>query len=892
MPGLHQTQLYCLADRRYYETPARLQDEGTRYPLDSDPPADGWRRIAGGLWTSLLPEDREPAGQGWKIHVSTVPEEAEETLLDTARICRSHGVPFKFLRSERALLLMSGKYMSRAGAGKFITVYPPDETVFLRVLAELTRALAGRRGPYILSDLRIGDAPVYVRYGAFVSRWCLDEDGERVLALRHPSGDLVPDERGVVFRVPPWVTVPDELRPHLAARAAAGDAAFPYDVSEALQFSNAGGIYLARHRETGRQVVLREARPHSGLDEAGDDAVTRLHREHRALTALAGLDCVPQVYGVRTVWEHHFLIEEHIEGTTLLEEIVGRFALLHSTGTAAELAPYTAWVESVTERLTEALAAVHGRGLRFGDLHPSNIIIRPDGRVALIDFEYATALDDRDTPVAGAPGLQAPAGTVGAEADAYALWATWLYMLMPIMEMAGHDRAKALTLERWARRRYGLDAAAGPRRPSALRAAESTDGRERETAALLEGAEPDWAGLRERLLRGIHAGATPERTDRLFPGDPDVFSTGGSDVAHGAAGVLHALHRTGAPVPRGWTDWLADAARRRDPAAPGGLYGGLPGTAVVLSALGRREEGRELYERSAAAPPSASADLMNGRAGIALAALRLARPDRAADGSPDAKIDHDLVDAAARTAHDLDRLVRGESVPGLRVPASAGLLRGLSGAALLHLELHALTGDEQFLAAAGRALEAEAAHCVTMPDGTVQVKDGRRHFLYLDQGSGGFALVARAWLARRAATEPLSRRPGFAPSRTSADAALAALLPGVAKGCAFEFVREPGLFTGRAGLMAVAGALSPDGRRAPGVLASVRNLSWHLVADEDRLFVPGAGLMRCSADLATGAAGLLMSLHFLSCATTGRTDRTDGRDASGETGLLELLTLG
>lgn len=462
MPGLHQTQLYCLADRRYYETPARLQDESTRYPLDSDPPGEGWRRVAGGLWTSLLPEDREPAGQGWKIHVSTVPEEAEETLLDTARICRAHGVPFKFLRSERALLLMSGKYMSRAGAGKFITVYPPDETVFLRVLDELTRALAGRRGLYILSDLRIGDAPVYVRYGAFVSRWCLDEDGERVLALRHPSGELVPDERGVVFRVPPWVTVPDALRPHLAARAAAGDAAFPYDVSEALQFSNAGGIYLARHRETGRQVVLREARPHSGLDEAGDDAVTRLHREHRALTALAGLDCVPEVYGVRTVWEHHFLIEEHIEGATLLEEIVSRFALLHSTGTTAELAPYIAWVDSVTERLTEALAAVHGRGLRFGDLHPNNIIIRPDGRVALIDFEYATALDDRDTPVAGAPGLQAPAGTVGAEADAYALWATWLYMLMPIMEMAGHDRAKALTLERWARRRYGLDAGAGP----------------------------------------------------------------------------------------------------------------------------------------------------------------------------------------------------------------------------------------------------------------------------------------------------------------------------------------------------------------------------------------------------------------------------------------------
>ena len=72
-------------------------------------------------------------------------------------------------------------------------------------------------------------------------------------ALRHPSGELVPDERGVVFRVPPWVTVPEALRPHLAARAASGDATFPYTITESLQFSNAGGIYLARHRETGRR---------------------------------------------------------------------------------------------------------------------------------------------------------------------------------------------------------------------------------------------------------------------------------------------------------------------------------------------------------------------------------------------------------------------------------------------------------------------------------------------------------------------------------------------------------------------------------------------------------------------------------------------------------------
>ncbi|NEE43927.1 hypothetical protein G3M55_04785, partial [Streptomyces sp. SID8455] len=79
------------------------------------------------------------------------------------------------------------------------------DTVFRALAEELSTALAGRSGPYVLSDLRIGDAPVYTRYGAYVPRWCADADGSRVLALRDPSGQLVPDERGVVFRTPSWV---------------------------------------------------------------------------------------------------------------------------------------------------------------------------------------------------------------------------------------------------------------------------------------------------------------------------------------------------------------------------------------------------------------------------------------------------------------------------------------------------------------------------------------------------------------------------------------------------------------------------------------------------------------------------------------------------------------
>ncbi|MDK0519568.1 class III lanthionine synthetase LanKC [Streptomyces sp. ML-6] len=865
MPGIQETQLYCLADRRYYETPARLPDEDTRYPLDRAEPPAGWRRGTTGLWTALHPASAELPEQGWKIHISTVPEEAERTLADTARICLEQGVTFKFLRSSRALRLMSAKYMNRSSAGKFITVYPEDEPAFLKLLDALSKALEGRSGPYILSDLRIGNSPVYVRYGAFVELWCRDDEGERVRAMRHPSGELVPDTRGVAFRIPEWVTVPEPLRPHLAARAAAHDDDFPYVVTKALQFSSAGGIYLAEHRTTKQQVVLREARPHCGLDPAGHDAVTRLHREHRALTRLAGLDCVPEVYGVRTVWEHHFLIEEYIEGTTLFDEIVARFALARGERTPAELDAYSRWAQSVTDGLGRALDLIHARGLRFADVHPANVIIRPDGRVVLIDFEYATDLDDPDTPPAGAPGLQAPPdlNRNGAEADAYGLWAIWLHTLMPLMEVADHDRGKALTLERWARARYRLGPDAGPPRPAVLAHGLPDDSGEPTVDALLRGPAPDWPGIRERLVAGIRVGATPDRTDRLYPGDLTGFTTGGACAAHGAAGVLYALDRLGAPVPDEHVDWLARTALRRSPDAPGGLFDGLPGIALVLSRLGRREEGRELLDRALRAPASASADLLTGRAGTALAALRFASDGNGDDGTPD----QELLDRAVRTAWELDSLVRGEDIDGrLTAPHSAGLLTGLCGAALLQLELYGHTGEDWLLDAAGAALTREAGHCVLMPGGSVQVKDGKRHLLYLDQGSSGVALLAQRYLAHRE------------------DPALAGLLPGIGQGCVLEFVREPGLFRGRAGLVATAHQLSArrlaGGEPDPEVLDSVRNLSWHLVAEEDRLLVPGARLRRFSADLATGAAGLLLALHTVFAAPDERPD------------LLDVLTLG
>ena len=819
----HQQQalLYSVADDRYFETPSRLADEGERYPLTDGQFPAGWIRTDQGLWTALRPADAAPVEQGWKIHLSATPRTAELTLERAAAVLFEHRVPFKFLRSRRAVELFSGKQMHRGASGKFIAAYPADETRLAELLAALTAAVGGLPGPYILSDLRIGDGPVHVRYGAYVDLWCTDADGTAVPALRDPAGRLVPDPRGPVFRTPEWVSPPPVLEPHLLARAQARDDDFPYLMRKALHFSNAGGIYLAEHRVTGRRVVLREARPFAGLDGLGD-AVERLHREYRTLLALRGLDCVPTVYGLHTVWEHSYLVEEYIEGSTLLEEMVERHPVAGRDCGPEALRSYARWAESVAASLRRALDAIHERGICFRDVHPSNIILRPDGSLALIDFEYASTIDDPDLPRVGARGFRAPTGATGLEADAYGVWATWLAMLMPITEMIEFAPEKAALLEAAAVRRFGPSGAERPRRP----------GRPEPAAVPEPPDEADWPALRAALIAGIHGCATPDREDRLYPADWAVFEHGGHTLAHGAAGVLLALARTGAPIPAEHVDWLAAACRRARTGIPRGLHDGLYGSALVLDELGRPEQAREAFDRAGAAGLAAHAGIHGGQAGAALAHCHFA--ESAGDAA--------LLDEAVRTGERLDALARGEAPSGLIAPARAGLLYGFSGAALLHLRLHELTGERRWLPAARRALARDIEHCVAMPDGTVMVRQGHRHLPYLDEGSCGIALAAGDYL------------------EWAEDPSLATFIDRARRLGASEFVREPGLWRGRAGLLAALAVLGPEGCEEESA-RSVADLSWHAVRHRGGVLFPGYGLHKLSADLAGGAAGVLLALH-------------------------------
>nr|WP_252981201.1 class III lanthionine synthetase LanKC [Streptomyces chartreusis] len=448
-------EAFSYADPVFYDSPVRWATVEEFDAAGASLPA-GWVGNARDVWVGRQLAGVELPDQGWKIHVSACMDNAQHILSVVADYCYENGVAFKFLRSLALVQTQNAKYASRGSSGKFMTLYPADEPALERCLEDLGAALAGQQGPYILSDLRWREGPLFLRYGGFTEQFCRSETGELVLALREPSGRLRPDVRRAVFEVPDWAPVPRVLAQALADRARSGTAELRYSVERALHFSNGGGIYIARAADGGGEVVLKEARPHAGLDQRGDDAILRLGKERDILHRLDGVSAVPAALDYFTAWEHHFLVQEYVEGEPLNRWFGRRYPLVHPDPDQEVIDRYRVEALAVLESIEEGLRSIHDRGVVFGDLHPRNLIVRPDGRVCFIDFELASPVDAFVRPGLGAAGFAAPADLHGFAIDRYALDALRLWIFMPLMQLTSLDPGKRQQLAGAAAARFGL----------------------------------------------------------------------------------------------------------------------------------------------------------------------------------------------------------------------------------------------------------------------------------------------------------------------------------------------------------------------------------------------------------------------------------------------------
>lgn len=831
---------YAAADREFYSPLENARDDGPVLRPSRVP--DGWVNVTSGLWTQWHCADHaDLADDGWKVHVSARPTRLQEVLDRTAAICFEQGVPFKHLSRQHFYWWTHHKHASRSQSGKFVAAYPSDVETARGLMERLRRELADEVGPYILTDRRFKDSStVHYRYGAFTRRFRPRADGTPLMLTRDRNGRPVEDRRGVAFHLPDGIVDPF-VEPASGGGQPSDIGGFVFESS--VRFTNAGGTYRGRELSTGRKVFVKEARSHTGLRDDGATAPEQLREEWKVLTALHALapGLAPEPVSYFRAWEHEFLVTEHVDGSPLGHWVSSHHPMLLTGSTPEDFATFYRRCETIISAVEAALDRLHGLGYVFVDISPSNVILGEDDTIRLIDFGAAHRLGSTFLR-AGTPGYAPPESMVGEDLtfyDHFGLSRLAQHLLGPlqlVLELnpealphMRHDLAELAPIPQslWKRASRYYPPTSGARQP---------------TPEEVEG-DPvrHLTDLRERVADALIAMTTLDNPDRVFPTIPQGIGSNTVCVAYGTSGVVHALRRAGRPLPDGLVDRLRRDALLKSHELGPGLYVGSAGAAWVLADCGLLDDARELLARADRHRlTSDSATLFGGAAGVALTHLALHRHT-----GDEHHVDRALALAAAIPSG-------ADLTPRLGDNDAVGLMHGRCGVALLLQQLAGVTGDERHLTRAVGLLHAELdratdadAPGLLFPVSATDL----RAMPYLWSGSAGLAYVATRCL------------------QAVDDDRLAQALPRLLAPLRLSYTIMAGLFQGLAGYaftLADNAALTGDEVNRQASLRAARSLFKHTVPHRTGVRVLGDQLLRYSAELWSGSAGVLLALtHVL-----------------------------
>src|ERR1043166_7490310 len=109
------------------------------------------------IWRYSDPLPKEYPHQGWKIHVSGTPLNASQILRSILPILIASKIVFKLPKSlDELMKINSGIFYGYSQIGKFVTVYPKDESEFKELAARLHEATKVFETPDVPFDFHYG----------------------------------------------------------------------------------------------------------------------------------------------------------------------------------------------------------------------------------------------------------------------------------------------------------------------------------------------------------------------------------------------------------------------------------------------------------------------------------------------------------------------------------------------------------------------------------------------------------------------------------------------------------------------------------------------------------------------------------------------------------------
>lgn len=851
----------------FYEPLSVYAPSQQLYNLVSELVPVGWRLLRAGVWTEVLPPMLIAKMQGWKVHISARPDNGLDILKTVVPILVQDDIHFKFACDLQMLQLMSGKNYPRAQSGKFITIYPSDDIQLRSLCDKLTESLDGHEGPYILSDMRYpGSKTVHVRYGGFTHLSRVQANGSTQACLVDPLGMFCDDLRLPTFEPPEWATIP-----WVPEVESADGADLPtlkdgrYLITEALHFSNTGGVYSAIDLENDRDVIIKEARPHTGSMGLGWDAVKFRQHEWAILQKLQHLDCVPKALDDFWDWEHYFIVVSPALGLTL-EKIAPQLDPKKDINPSPEaLGDYYGQVISVAIALVSAVEEIHSNDIVIGDLSKANVMVHLEsGTVTILDFEGAVPNGETNIPSLWtngfAPSDRGDRVSPTFDDDKFGLGCLIMALIRDVSVLNKFDPNKHIAELTAFREDYAVPNCLvdsieqlmdpDPQRRASLDRVRSVLSGHRQIRLQPIRIEPQMhpdevSGRIPSIVQFIMSVADTKRNDRLFPADPRLPNP--LNTGYGALGVLRAIKRLDGDIPQEFLNWV----RQRLPKTadyPPGLFHGMSGVAWSLDELGFHDEAITIFDAAATHPLLfTEANICDGCAGVGLASLYFWN----------ATARDNYLDLAVHCGEWL--IKTGERVEqGTYWPDSANRVRfgyglGSSGVSLFLLHLFVATGNDRYLETGRLALDFDLAQGVAQDDASGALSFPRdpltqiySPYWFVGTAGVGTTLIRYASLLR--------------------DEDYAALLGRLIPDTSRKYVATPGLFFGLAGL----GNFLLDCYEFSGsehLLDKARVVAdgvfLHSIERPTGLAFPGDQLMRLSTDFGTGSAGVALFLNRL-----------------------------
>ena len=192
-----------------------------------------------------------------------------------------------------------------------------------------------------------------------------------------------------------------------------------YEVIAKLGEGGMGEVYRATDTKLGRSVAIKVLPDAFAADP---ERVPRFEREAKVLASL-NHPHIAALYGMEQIDGRHFLIMELVEGETLADRLqAGPLPIDETLRIAAQIA--------------DGLDAAHDQGIVHRDLKPANIKITPDGKVKVLDFGLAKAVE---------AGAAAPNVT---HSPTLSMLATQGGMIMGTAAYMSPEQAKGLAVDR------------------------------------------------------------------------------------------------------------------------------------------------------------------------------------------------------------------------------------------------------------------------------------------------------------------------------------------------------------------------------------------------------------------------------------------------------------